>query len=1183
MHSTNLNFVLLVLGFMGFGCASAQKANQPASNAKNTIRETDTRSNEYDEGNREDEAFENMISALLKKKRIIPKNPIDINTVNQGGHSQFVDDVSFSPDGKYIASISRDSTIRIWEVSTGLQVKRYRIDRSSTAILSLKFLDNNHLFYYSSDESTTHIIHIFNDEWYAPPNQTEFEMVTSKRKNVAYAISKLLEPGYPYALRTIHLETHQESQRVFPKTLCNGKGRFTDYSEDTQLALFSCLDATIEVWDTKQMKVVSTLPVPRGHVADTLSSYPFKGRFVPGTNRVLTTLMRAKKPSLVSLFDFTTSNEMKALELHDTSFAEVTDVFFLSDPTNVILGVSNREEYMRHSALLLNTTTGKQVPFTTENYGTEGLALSNNGKTVAVGDAESRIRIFDTFSQQEVGRLGQAIGIFRTLSLSPRRGKLASGTTQGGLFIFDLQNLSLDRTVHFGGSHETFSTVDFSKDGTNLLSNSYIHSKNGARGIEILSLWDTFTGKLLRREELQSSGLFRTSYHRSGKFLLMSRRYEEFRFLDIDSWKELVHFSNKDLQFSAMIGDYGFVGYFSEALFNSSGELVYMSGNPNDETVLLDELTLDRDTNFAMATLDEHRVIVLHNEQFHVYDVDKKKKIQQFKLPNCKYCDEDDLFVSDDANWIGLTARPAGKCPQIQIFDLRLQKRVHELSSEGLVYDALFFNNNRYLAYSDASGAISIVNLENKQKVKMLTDGVDWVIHTEDGFFTASRNGGKLVAAVSNMHGYRIDQIAIRNNRPDIIFKRMELGEPQMIDTFYKLYLKRVKKYGVDEKQLDYVFGAAPTVKLKKRNRRGPFVDLAFAVEDPNTDILSYNIYVNDVPMYGIQGRPYDKKIIEETVLLNHGTNKIEIGAINAYGIESLRESFTETSNKKVKGDLFFVGVGISDYKKPELILKYASKDVRDLAKQFRQYKGSFKDVRVKTFLDTNVTQKSFVEAEKFLSRATVHDTVVVFIAGHGLYDVDDTLEYYFLLSNSDLEQLSQTAVNYDRIEKLLQRTAARKKLFLLDTCQSGSLDETEALFFSSQAVSNGIRSRGIKRKSYKTKNTNLSRALAGQSSRYIYNDLFRRTGAIVFSSSRGTEFSYESDAYKNGTFTEAILKSLASNSADTNKDKQVSVDEIKSFVQSAVVKSTGGLQHPVVDRDNLSMTMEFPIVSTEK
>ena len=72
-----------------------------------------------------------------------------------------------------------------------------------------------------------------------------------------------------------------------------------------------------------------------------------------------------------------------------------------------------------------------------------------------------------------------------------------------------------------------------------------------------------------------------------------------------------------------------------------------------------------------------------------------------------------------------------------------------------------------------------------------------------------------------------------------------------------------------------------------------------------------------------------------------------------------------------------------------------------------------------------------------------IDDTVVLFIAGHGLHSRDAGADYYFATHEVDPHRLSETAARFDVVEDLLMGIQSRKKLFLMDTCESGE-HETE-------------------------------------------------------------------------------------------------------------------------------------------
>jgi Caspase domain len=225
-------------------------------------------------------------------------------------------------------------------------------------------------------------------------------------------------------------------------------------------------------------------------------------------------------------------------------------------------------------------------------------------------------------------------------------------------------------------------------------------------------------------------------------------------------------------------------------------------------------------------------------------------------------------------------------------------------------------------------------------------------------------------------------------------------------------------------------------------------------------------------------------------------------------------------------------------------------------------------------------------QAKDFFKSAQVNDTVVLFIAGHGLHARDAAADYYFATHEVDPKRLPETAARFELVEDLLQGIRPRKKLFLMDTCESGEREKDERQSAGLPENARTLVARSARALELDVISTNTPREISGAKrkyydrERYIYNDLTRRTGAIVISSSRGSEFSYELPEIANGVFTEEILLALTTETADRNQDKLVSTDELRQHLFQQVPKRTQDQQHPTVDRDNLDAHFGFPVVT---
>jgi WD40 repeat protein len=531
------------------------------------------------------------------------------------------------------------------------------------------------------------------------------------------------------------------------------------------------------------------------------------------------------------------------------------------------------------------------------------------------------------------------------------------------------------------------------------------------------------------------------------------------------------------------------------------------------------------------------------------------------------------LAISPSGRWLATTVNH-----DVGIWDLQTRQRRSLLRGHrGAVSALAFTGDERHVISASADGTVRVWNLENGQSFAVLSDRDEWVMYTDDGYFDASRHGGDLIALVRGQQTYAVDQIAMRYNRPDLIYERVNIGDREFREHFRNHYEERLRRAQMKTGATDT--WSAPEVRVVDYRQDKRDLNLTVQASDAREPLRAIQVYVNDVPMYGGAGRPIEGRTARftERVTLSAGKNKVEVGAINQLGIESLRAAVFAEYDARPAGDLYFVGMGVSQYRDPRLNLRFADADVTALASTLDRYRGSFRQVYNLQLTNARATRSALSEIRAFLAKAGVDDTVILLVSGHGAYDLNARATYYYLSHETDVKDLAGTSIAYDELEALLGGIQPRRKLMLMDTCASGEIDPAVLAQIQSAAGTSKLTARTST--PLLANNRVSRRTYLYARDRYIYNSLERRTGSIVFSSSLGEELSLESPELKNGVFTYALLWVLAEPKADVNRDGYLSMDELETAVKATVSTATRGLQHPTIDRDNIYQDFRLPVL----
>ena len=1074
------------------------------------------------------------------------------------GHTAAVTALAFDPNGRYLASAGRDKMACLWDTSDGRL--RHALGGHADEVISVAFSPDGRrlaagvgfreMVGEAPDPGPAAVARV----WDVATGALAYDVIDRRGRMAALAFSPDGTLLATAGGAGVMLRDAANGRPV--RKLWNAAAFAVAFGPGGQRLLAGCTDGKARLWEVATGRLLHDY---EGH-----PSRPWILTYSPDGRVVATT----DADSEVRLWDAEGGRLLHALRGHQ---ARVSTMRFSPDGVQLVSGSNDQ------TAIVWTTGTGQRVStLAARREEIDVLAFDRQRQTLVIGGPDGTIRVWNISEGKLHGILRGHPGKVTAAVISPD-GRLAlSGSSDGSVKLWDLRARYLfkELTPH----HGIVTRVAVSPDGKLV----------GSAGTDaVVQLSEARTGRHLRTLAGHTKSVDALVFSPDSKWLVTGgadgavliwdaqNNGPPRTFLGHTGGVKAFHFTVDGRLLASVASD-------AVILWNPENGKLLRSFRPLKGIVTSGDLSSDgrlvvTGGSFGSVTLWDpqtgHPVAALQSDQE--------------PSPTRKFF-ESTVSVAFSPDGRQLLSHGLGSTIRVwEVGTTRL--RVALDRPGGPVRSAVFDPEGKLIASGGEDGICLLWDIASARHVMISNVGDEWVFSSDEGLFDSSPAGYSLVAAVQGSRSFGIDQLAPRNNRPDLLLERLGLGSAGLRDHLKALHTRRLREAGVREAEVasQADLPQAQIVWSQPAATHGS-VELEIVLRD-RQGLKGYQVYVNDVPLFAGLGKPISGRRVRvrEQVPLTGGTNKLEVAALSTRGQESLRALAFEEGPGVTPGTLYFIGFGVSRYKNQTRIpdLSFADKDAKDLAELFSRMEGPYRDRRIRALVNDQVTVSAVKGAKSFLVKAHPEDTVVLFIAGHGVHDSDPAATYYYLTHEADPDNLPMTAANFEIIEALLDGIAPRRKLFLMDTCQSGELfDEAPAVGDGIGAGDAELKPRLVPGGIYTMRNVGPVRSHVQPrryltlGDRFIDLDLRRRSGAIVLSSCRGDEASWESASYRNGAFTSALIRALSSDAADADRDGLVSTRELRFYVEQEVPKLTRDRQHPTVDRDNIYQTFGFPI-----